>query len=119
MFIAVLVRRLRPGRTYEDFVKAWYPGRGFDVAGRGPLLGANVADEREILTLSFIDLDSRQQLDTALRRVADDERLRRDRLKDVIESTTVRAIYEQRDEFDFSRDDTVAQGRPAFVPPVR
>ena len=115
MFIAVLVRRLRPGRTYEDFVKAWYPDRGFGIAVRGPVLGVNVDDEREILTLSFIDLTSREQLEAELQRVADQERMRHDRLAEVIESTTVRAIYEQRDEFDFSSDDTVAQGRPAYV----
>jgi hypothetical protein len=115
VFIAALVRRLRPGRTYEDFVKAWYPDQGFGVAGRGPLLGVNVTDEREILTLSFIDLASREDLETALQRVADQERVRHDRLADVIESTTVRAIYEQRDEFDFSSDDTVAKGRPTYV----
>jgi hypothetical protein len=45
--------------------------------------------------------------------------VRHDRLADVIESTTVRAIYEQWDEFDFSSDDTVARGRPAYVTPNR
>ena len=117
MFIAVLVRRLRPGRSYEDFVKAWYPDRGFGIPVRGPVLGVNVDDQREILTLSFIDLTSREQLEAELQRVADQERVRHDRLADVIESTTVRAIYEQRDEFDFSSDDTVANGRPACVDP--
>ncbi len=115
MFIAVLVRRLRSGRTYEDFVKAWYPDQGFGITVRGPALGVNVDDEREILTLSFIDLSSREQLESALQRLAAQERVRHDRLAGVIESTTVRAIYEQRDEFNFSSDDTVAQGRPAYV----
>jgi hypothetical protein len=115
VFIAVLVRRLRPGRTYEDFVNAWYPDRGFGIAVRGPVLGVNVDDEREILTLSFINLTLREQLEAELQRVADQEHLRHDRLADIIESTTVRAIYEQRDEFDFSSDESVARGRPAFV----
>jgi hypothetical protein len=38
MFVAVLVRRLRPGRTCEDFATAWYPenpDRVFGVGGRG------------------------------------------------------------------------------------
>jgi hypothetical protein len=115
MFIAVLVRRLRPDRTYEDFIRAWYPDRGFNIPVRGPLLGVNVADEREILTLSFIDLPSRQDLDEALRRLAEQEAVRHDRLADIIESAVVRAIFEQRDEFDFSSDDSAARGRATFV----
>jgi len=73
------------------------------------VLGVNVDDEREILTLSLIDLASREKLEAELHRLADQERVRHDRLAGVIESTPVRAIYEQRDEFDFSSDDTVAQ----------
>jgi hypothetical protein len=38
--------------------------------------------------------------------------LRHQRLDEVIESTAVRAIYEQLDEFDFSTDASVAAGRP-------
>ena len=52
MYISVLIRRLRPGRTYEEFVKAWYPDTGY-------------------------------------------------------------GIYEVTDEFDFSTDETVAEGRPS------
>jgi hypothetical protein len=28
MFIAVIGRRLRPGATHHDLVRAWYPDRG-------------------------------------------------------------------------------------------
>jgi len=90
---------------------------GFGIAVRGPVLGVNVDDEREILTFSFIDLTSREQLEAELQRVADQERVRHDRLAAVIESTTVRAIYKQRDEFNFSSDNTVADGCPAYVDP--
>jgi hypothetical protein len=38
--------------------------------------------------------------------------VRHDRLDEVIESTTLRAMYEQLDEFDFSTDATVKAGRP-------
>ena len=40
MFISVLARRLKPGKTYEDFIAAWYPDKGFGVSGRGPILAA-------------------------------------------------------------------------------
>jgi hypothetical protein len=42
--------------------------------------------------------------------------VRHDRLDDVIESTSVRGIYEVTDEFDFSTDESVARGRPGAAP---
>jgi hypothetical protein len=112
MFVAVLVRRLREGKTYEDFLDAWYPDKGFGFGGRGPITAQSLTDEREILTVGFVDLHSREQLDEAMVRLADQEAVRHDRIDAVIESTTLRAIYEQLDEFDFSTDEAVAGGRP-------
>ncbi|MGH2614986.1 MAG: hypothetical protein ACRDJC_07090 [Thermomicrobiales bacterium] len=119
MFISVLVRRLRPGKTYEDFVRAWYPDKGFGFAGRGPLLAVNIEDEREILAVGFIDLPSRERVMEELTRVAAQEAVRHDRIAEVIESTVVRGIYEVRDAFDFSTDETVARGRPAYMTPTQ
>jgi hypothetical protein len=113
MFISVLVRRLRPGKTYDDFVRAWYPDKGFGFPGRGPLLAVKLEDEREILAVGFVDLPDREAVADAMTRVAEQEALRHDRISDVIESTTVRGIYELRDEFDFSSDESVARDRPA------
>jgi hypothetical protein len=45
-------------------------------------------------------------------RLAAQEAVRHDRIDEVIESTVVRAIYGQLDEFDFSTDESVAAGRP-------
>jgi hypothetical protein len=42
---AVFVRRLREGKTYADFVEAWYPDTGFGVPAR-ILSGPGVADPR-------------------------------------------------------------------------
>jgi hypothetical protein len=112
MFVAVFVRRLREGKTYEDFLEAWYPAKGFGFGGRGPITARSLDDERELLTIGFVDLQSREQLGEAMSRLADQEAVRHDRLDEVIESTTLRAIYEQLDEFDFSTDETVAAGRP-------
>jgi hypothetical protein len=112
MFIAVFVRRLRPGKTYDDFIDAWYPDKGFGFAGRGPIVARNVEDDRELLTIGFVDLPDREQLGAAMERVAAQEAVRHDRIDDVIESTTVRGIYEVEAEFDFSTDETVARGRP-------
>jgi len=111
MFISVLARRLKPGKTYEDFIAAWYPDKGFGVSGRGPILARNVDDEREILAIAFIDLPDRASLDTTMARIAEQEQVRHDRIAEVIESTELRGIYEVSDEFDFSTDATVAAGR--------
>ena len=112
MFVTVLVRRLRPGKTYDDFVRAWYPDKGFGFPGRGPMLSVNLEDEREILAVGFVDLPDREAVGDALKRVAEQEAVRHDRIAEVIESTTVRGIYELRDEFDFSTDESVARQRP-------
>jgi len=115
MFVAVLARRLKPGKTYEDFLDAWYPDKGFGFSGRGPLLARNLADENEILAIAFVDLPDRPSLQEAMERVAGQESVRHDRIAEVIEETTIRGIYEVTDEFDFATDDTVARGRPAVV----
>jgi hypothetical protein len=113
MFISVLVRRLRPVKTYDEFLAAWYPDNGFGVPMRGPILARNVADEQEFLTFGFIDLPDRERLDRALALVAAQESVRHERIAEVIESTTVRGIYEVVDQFDFSTDESVVRGRPA------
>ena len=48
MYVTVLVRRLKPGKTYEDFLRAWYPDKGFGFPGQGPFLARNVDDPAEI-----------------------------------------------------------------------
>ncbi len=47
-----------------------------------------------------------------LSRLARQEAARHERIAEVIESTSLRAVYEQLDEFDFSSDESVAAGRP-------
>ncbi len=111
MYIAVFARRLREGKTYDDFLGAWYPDKGFGVGGRGPFTGRSIADEREILTVGFIDLPEGESLDAASKRIAAQEAVRHQRIDEVIESTSLRGLYEQLDEFDFSTDESVAAGR--------
>ena len=113
MFIAVLARRLKPGKTYEDFVRAWYPDKGFGVAVDGPVLAKNVGDEREIIAIAYLDLPDRASVDEATALVAQQEKVRHDRIAAVVESTTLRGLYEVADRFDFSTDTSVAKTRPA------
>ena len=114
MYVSLLVRTVRPGRTYEDFLRAWYPDKGFAMPGRGPITARNLANEREIATLGFVDAPDRAALEAGLERVAAQEAVRHDRIDEVIESASLRGIYEVLDEFDFSTDATVAAGRPSL-----
>jgi len=112
-YCAVLIRRLRSGKRYEDFVEAWYPDEGFGFAeGWGPMTARNLADEREILTFALFKLREGETVDEASERIAEQEAVRHERIDRVIESTSVRGVYEVLDEFDFSTDETVEAGRP-------
>ncbi len=57
MLGVVFVRRLREGKTYADFVDAWYPDTGFGVPAR-ILSGPGVTDEREVVTIGFVDVSA-------------------------------------------------------------
>ncbi len=54
MIISVLIRRLREGKDFDDFKRAWYPEVGFGVPTR-VLAGVNLEDPREIVTVGFTD----------------------------------------------------------------
>jgi hypothetical protein len=116
MFVTLLVRRLKPGKTYVDFLRAWYPDKGFGFLGQGPFLARNINEPSEILAYGLIDLSDRESLDRELVRVAQQEAVRHDRIANVIESTTVRGVFELTHTFDFSTDDSVARGRPPWLP---
>ena len=88
------------------------PGQGLRISGTGSVPRRNVDDPAEILAYGLVDLPDRASLDRELARVAKQEATRHDRLADVIESTTVRGIFELTHSFDFSTDETVARGRP-------
>ena len=47
MLGVVFVRRLRDGKTYDDFRGAWYPDSGFGVPAR-IVSGPGVTDPREV-----------------------------------------------------------------------
>ena len=100
-FATVLVRTLKPGITYDDFVAAWYPDRGFGVDGMGPVLATNAANERELLAFGIFDIPDDTSLDDAMARIAEQESVRHDRIADVIESTQIRGdLRASAGEFD-------------------
>lgn len=52
--VAILRRRLREGRTYDDFREAWYHGVGFGTPNR-MLTALNVADPREVIVIALTE----------------------------------------------------------------
>jgi hypothetical protein len=60
-----------------------------------------VDDPRELLSVGFVELPV-AGLAAGLERVAAAERLRHDRIEEVIESTVFKGIYEVVADFDFS-----------------
>jgi hypothetical protein len=100
MIIAVFVRRLREGKTYEDFREAWMAEKGFGVPTR-VVTGQRVDDEREIVSIGFVDVDP-EQLAAGFERVAEQEQVRHDRISEVIEPGMTRVFYRQVDDDDLS-----------------
>jgi hypothetical protein len=49
VFTSGFVRKLKPGKTYDAFIRAWYPDQGFGITTQGPYVGRNLDDEHEIL----------------------------------------------------------------------
>lgn len=52
MFVAILTRRLRNGKTYEDFRRAWYHSVGFGIPCK-MYSAINVFDQREIIVVGL------------------------------------------------------------------
>jgi hypothetical protein len=98
--ISVLTRRLREGKTYEDFREAWLPEQGFGFPTR-VVSAVRADDQREIVTIGFSEL-SEEEAEAQLRRIAPQEQRRHDRIDAVIESDMTRHFYVQVAEDDFT-----------------
>lgn len=123
MIVSILVRRLREGKTYEDFREAWLPEKGFGWPTR-VVTAQRMDDPREIVTIGFSDVGreeaeallqqvgvehSGEQRDKAaeeseehLDEVAEEQLARRARISDVIEPEMTRAFYVQVGDDDLT-----------------
>jgi hypothetical protein len=100
VIVAIFRRRLRPGKTFEDFKAAWEAEQGFGVPAR-VLTAVALSDPRDVLTIGFVDLDP-ADLEAGFAKAAEQEQARHERIAEVIESTELREFYELRSEHDFS-----------------
>jgi len=55
--VAILKRRLREGKTYQDFRRAWFHESGFAAPNR-MLSMINIADPREIIVIGMTQVTS-------------------------------------------------------------
>jgi hypothetical protein len=98
--IPVLSRRLREGKTYEDFREAWLPEQGFGFPTR-VVSAVNVEDQREVITIGFSELDE-AEAEAQLQRIGPEQERRHDRVDAVIEPGMTRHFYVQVAEDDFT-----------------
>jgi hypothetical protein len=100
MVISVLMRRLREGKTLEDFRAAWHREGGFGVPTR-VVTGQGLEDPQEIVTIGFTDIKL-DEIDAFLERTAPEEARRHERIAEVIEPELTRAFYVQVADDDLS-----------------
>jgi hypothetical protein len=60
MSVAIVKRRLKEGKTYDDFRKAWYHTIGFGTKNKMFSL-INAFDEREIIVIGFTEIPEEQE----------------------------------------------------------
>ena len=124
MIVSILVRRLREGKTYEDFREAWLPEKGFGWPTR-VVTAQRMDDPREIVTIGFSDISAEQAEgllaqvgleasgeerseaaqtpdDEHLGEVAGEQLRRRSRIDEVIEPEMTRTFYVQLAEDDLT-----------------
>ena len=101
MFCAVLIRRLKEGVSFEEFRKAWEPEPGHFGGPVRVTHARRIDDEREIISFSLLDIGA-EDLRASLKRIAEGERERNERIAGVIETTVADGIYEVIAEVELS-----------------
>jgi hypothetical protein len=100
MIASVFVRRLKEGRTLDEFVAEWQADKGYGVPTR-VLTAQSIEDPRDILSIGLVDVEEHQLIEwLAANPAADAER--RERIDTVIESTRFTGMFVIRTEHDFT-----------------
>ena len=108
--VAIVTRRLKEEKTYEDFRKAWYHTLGFGAASRLCTM-INALDPREITAIGFVDTNLHEFQTIAEIDVA--QRLENP-LDDVIEPQIGRKFGIMVSEDDFSENGSIDY-KPAAI----
>jgi hypothetical protein len=59
MVVSVFVRRLKPGATFQDFVREWEADTGFGVPTR-VFNAQSLTDPREVISIGFVAVTPEQ-----------------------------------------------------------
>jgi len=89
--VSLFIRRLKPGKTYDDFHEAWKPSKGFGVPTR-VINAVNLTDDREIVSVGLVALPL-EQMETFKQQIVAQEQVRHDRISDVVEPDIRQAFY--------------------------
>src|SRR5687767_3084518 len=98
--VSVFVRRLKEGRAFAEFIEEWEADEGFGVPTR-VFNAQSLDDPRNVISIGFVDIAA-DQLEKRLAEVVAQEHVRHERIDTVVESTTLRCMYEMRAEHDFT-----------------
>ena len=112
MSVAIVKRRLKEGKTYEDFRKAWYHTVGFGTKNKMYSL-INAFDEREIIVIGFTELPEETEDILEDLRIDVKERLENP-LDDVIEPEIERDFGILISEDDFSAEGNIEYKNPTI-----
>lgn len=107
--VSIITRRLKEGKSYEDFRKAWYHTVGFGTPTK-MVTALNVYDQREIIVMGFVETDL-EQFEEGLN-IDVKERLENP-LDDVIEPEIGRKFGIIISEDDFSDEGKLEYKKPA------
>ena len=104
----MVTRTLKPGKTYEDYRKAWFHTVGFGTKNIIQTI-VNVSNSREIISIGYTDVSEEE-----LKKVLDIDVTVRlaNPLDDIVESTIVRHFGVMVASDDFS-----ASGKIDYIPP--
>jgi len=115
MIVSVFVRRLKEGRTFADFVEEWEADEGFGVPTR-VFNAQSLDDPRDIISIGFVAVSAESLRESLSEAVESAESIRHDRIDTVVESTSLRCMYELRTEHDFtSTPHEIPVGSPACL----
>ncbi len=108
--VAIVTRRLKAGKTYEDFRRAWHHTTGFGVANR-MLTVLNAADPREITVIGLTETSEEQARELVAIDAAEREN---NPLDDIIEPEIGRTFGVLIAEDDFSGSGPIDY-KPAMI----
>lgn len=110
MTVAIVTRKLKPGKTYEDFRKAWFHTVGFGTPTK-MYTALNINDPSEIIVMGFVESEIEQFMEGL--NIDVKERLDNP-LDDVIEPEIGRQFGMVISEDDFSPEGKIEYKEPSI-----